>query len=101
MRTVQQEQGGGSRNLAARGDLNAWIGKVLPIGEINSKTTGLLDEANTETLGTPTLPARRSTGPPCETPSSQRRLHHDLVKRVFHDPLSPGLFEARDDDSHR
>ena len=35
------------------GDLNAWVGKALRCGEINYKTMGLLDKANTETFGTP------------------------------------------------
>ena len=36
-----------------QGDLQAWIAKVLRCGEINYKTIGLLDKANTETFGTP------------------------------------------------
>lgn len=36
-----------------QGDLQGWIAKVLRCGEINYKTIGLLDKANTETFGTP------------------------------------------------
>ena len=36
-----------------QGDLQSWIAKVLRCGEINYKTIGLLDKANTETFGTP------------------------------------------------
>jgi hydroxylamine reductase len=35
------------------GDLNDWLGKALRCGEMNYKTMGLLDRANTETFGTP------------------------------------------------
>jgi hydroxylamine reductase len=45
--------------LAALGDssldLNAWVGLALECGEVNLRTMELLDEANTETYGQPTI----------------------------------------------
>jgi hydroxylamine reductase len=44
-----------------QGDLQTWIAKVLRCGEMNYRTIGLLDQANTETFGTP-VPTEVSLG---------------------------------------